>query len=149
MSYKALSLFAAAAVIVSCALPQAAFADWNRGNGRGYDRHDDRDDRHDNGRRNNWRIREVPRHYEAPRFVVVPQRPVYYYYPQQAYGYETLSPQYYVGQRLVSYQAVPQPVLYRLSPCPRGYYYSYHNNNVFMVRQQDNVIEQIISLLAR
>lgn len=154
-------LFAAAVLCVGLAAPSQAFADRddhrggiqsqiNRhdghgGNNRGWD-HNDRNHGNWNNNGNHWQQR--------PRVVYVPPRPTtYYYYPQQAYGYAQPvyynTPNYYVGRRLVGYQPVPPLYVRRLQPCPQGYYYSYHDNNVFMVRQHDNVIEQVISMLLR
>ena len=150
-TFKTLSL-TTLAVLGALALPQDAFArdnnrDGNRhDNGRHYgwqkNDHDDHRGNNDHWNRNNYRVVRTPQIY--PRYVT----PRYVYPNHYVYRPVVVYPRHYVGQRLVTYYPVPTHVRYRLAPVPRGYYYSYQDDNVFLVRQQDNVIAQIISLLA-
>lgn len=145
---------ATGAVIACLMLPHQARADnWN-GNRHieGRSIASPQFNRHDNGNHNiHWRNGN-DRRYDV-RNVYVPQRQIVYYYPTQYYPvytpvrYEPVRPVHLVGDRLVNCQPVPQHILYRLQPAPRGYYYGYRDNNVYLLRQNDNVITQIISAL--
>ena len=131
---------------------------------------DQRNGNHDNGWHGQQQHQQQPRandrHDGNRGKVVVQRRPVYTYYPQQYYRpqpqrviYPVPRPQpilapaytYYrgpiVGDRMLVYTPVPEYVRVRLQPAPRGYYYTVYGDHVYLVRQNDNIIAQIISEL--
>ncbi len=159
-SLSARLLLPVAATVALLMIPAQAHADRDRDGYHGdrnyyqNQRHDDYRDYRQNNRRDNWYGNKhyYKHHYQAPRYQarVVYTQPYYYNRPVVNYygsGYGAYAPRYVVGQRLGYYQPVPQHVMYRLRPAPYGHHYGMNGNNVFLLRQNDNVITQIFSLL--
>lgn len=91
------------------------------------------DNRHDNGH-----------HYGHNRYEYRYASPPSYYMPRREVVYYPVYP----GRRLIQYRPLPRPVAYyNLAPPPYGHYYSCDDRHVFLVRQNDNVIVQVLSLL--
>lgn len=150
-------LLSAGAILACLMLPHAAHAQMYNNHSHG-NTHQivTQQVRHDNGNHNGW---DNHRDNRVVVNVVRPQRQVVYYYPQQYYRpapvvvynqpvrYVQVQPRYYVGDRLINCEPVPQDILYNLRPAPRGYYYGMQGRNVYLLRQNDNVIAQIFDAL--